>query len=302
VPSFSASAAVGRWYQLKVDTDQLKYSQGFTDCAAVDFEGPFTFGANGKASKAWLRGRNTAQKQNAYGASQPLFQVYDNVTQPSADGVLTVTFDPNTFGPGSPSFSKTENVVYVGTDSTTGKYDFLINTNGYDPAAGLDTNFTSLVVLSRINDVTLLKPAYAQALANLLTTTGFQVPLYTVPQPASCYYSGPGVSPMPVASFDPSLAIGLWYQHRLDVTQLQFQHGTPACAAISFDPMDRSYGFGLVDRSAQQSYPALGPQSPVQTLTVNVTVPDLSKPGFLSVKFGTAAHRVFVLALRLCCL
>jgi hypothetical protein len=38
VSTFSASKVVGRWYQLKIDQDQLIYSMGFNDCASVDFE------------------------------------------------------------------------------------------------------------------------------------------------------------------------------------------------------------------------------------------------------------------------
>jgi lipocalin len=250
--------------------------------------------AQGQPVATWLRGRNSAQKTGMYGPDAPIFEVFNNVTQLAGGvaGQLAVTFDAGTFG--SPvAFTAPENVVFAGLNPTNTSYDFLIQTNGYDPRlpAGVPTNWTALFVLARVPSLAQVQqqnPAYLQAVRDLVAAGGFNVPIVNTSQPASCYYGGPGVSPDPVRSLDVARASGLWFQHRVDVGQLRFQQGgAPACAAINFElRTDPASGMPyLADTSVQQSSAAVGVDQRVQTVTANVTVPDATNPGRLLVNF-----------------
>lgn len=111
---------------------------------------------------------------------------------------------------------------------------------------------------------------YAIMFDSFVKSTGFDIPIYTVPQPSTCFYGGPGQSPPIVENVNPAQITGVWYQHYIDVSQLVFQGGATACATAKLSPILGTAV--LLDTSTSQSGPAnVGPSEPISVLKANVT-------------------------------
>ena len=247
----------------------------------VDFQKE-TRGRDGSNVSPWLRYRGTSQKDGSIGKNNMLFSVFGNVTQLS-DGTLNVLFDAGSQGPGSQPFTATENpVMAVEKDGT---YDFIILTNGGVPG---QTEFTTVFALSRSPTF-----AYGTEWTDFLTKTGFTNEIYEVPHPPDCYYGGPGVSPDVLDTVDLKKLSGFWYQHRIDIAQLQFQGKETICAALQYDlKMDGANKPYLLDTAVSQAGPGkVGPNFPVSKFNANVTQ---TKGGYLVVHFpaGTLGPNV----------
>lgn len=145
------------------------------------------------------------------------------------NGKLFVTFDAGSAGPGSPSFSASENIVHA--VEKDGVYDFLILTNG---------NSATLQTVFALSRSTTFSEEYKAKWDKFIRDTGYSVvdEIYEVPHPKECYYGGPGGSPPVLKRFDATKASGFWYQHKIDIGQLVFQGKDTICAALQFDKMN----------------------------------------------------------------
>lgn len=81
-----------------------------------------------------------------------------------------------------------------------GVYDFLILYGGGDA-------FNAIYALSRSST---LLPSYASMFDAFIAETGFNVPIYTIPQPSTCDYGGPGQSPPLVSPINVDQMTGVW--------------------------------------------------------------------------------------------
>jgi lipocalin len=254
---------------VRVDVNQLVHEGNQTSCSYADFALE-TVGPSGKPTAApWLRYKAGTLP---LGLGSPPYAIWGNVTQVAApNGQLNVLFDAGTRGPGSLPNSQPLTVAQVTLNADQSQYDFAILYGG-------GAAYESVFALTRVPT---MSATYAAAFDNFLSSTGFTVPIYKVPQPASCIYGGPGQSPVLVNNLDLSKYTGLWYQHVISVNQLVFQGGTTVCDSVTYT----SSATGLLDTStSQSSLAAVGPQAPITVIQANIVAS--STPGLFTVNFA----------------